>query len=193
MIITIIPQSVIISSDSAAKLWVLVYFFCLCVCDCSAETRSKMAETPGPTWTEQLCRRWAVRYRSRKHPVTVTSSPQVRRQLISQFNVCRSRDVATVDRLTAALLCWYLSRVDSLHGLMLTVAVSSHLRLALAVLVVSAAMLVLTGCVVGIVRLVWSMLTVLVYSLLHFTLLLAAMLAGTLATLTLLASFHATL
>jgi len=76
-----------------------------------------------------------------------------------------------------------------LHGLMLT-ALSSHLRLALAVMLVSVAMLLLAGCVVGAILLVWSALTVLVYSLLHFALLLAAMLAGTLASLTLVASFH---
>jgi len=119
----------------------------------------------------------------------MTNGPQVRRQLVTQFNICRSRDAATIDRVAAVLLCWYLARVDMLHGLMLT-ALSSHLRLALAVVLVSVAMLLLAGCVVGALLLVWSVLTVLVYSLLHFALLLAAMLAGTLASLTLVASFH---
>jgi len=146
-----------------------------------------MAETP--SWAEQLCRRWAVRYRSREHPVTTTNGPQVRRQLVTQFNICRSRDVATSDRLVAVLLCWYLARVDMVHGLMLT-AVSSQLRLALAVILVSVTMLLLAGCMVTGLRLVWSALTVFVYSLLHFTLLLVAMLAGALATLTFVTSFH---
>jgi len=69
-------------------------------------------------------------------------------------------------------------------------AVSSQLRLAVAVIFVSTAMLLLAGCVVAGLRLVWSALTVLVYSLLHFTLLLVAMLAGVLATLTFVASLH---
>jgi len=144
-------------------------------------------ETPG--WAEQLCRRWAVRYRSRQHAVTTTNGPQVRRQLITQFNICRSRDVATADRLVAVLLCWYLARVDMLHGLILT-TVSSQVRLALAVMLVSVTMLLLAGCVVAGLRLVWSVLTVLVYSVLHFTLLLVAMLAAALAVLTFLTSFY---
>ena len=97
--------------------------------------------------------------------------------------------MATADRLAAVLLCWYLARVDQVHGLLLT-AVSSHLRLAVAVLLVSVSMLLLAGSVVMLVRLVWSALTVLLHSLLHFTLLLVVMLAGTLATLTLVASLH---
>jgi len=119
----------------------------------------------------------------------MTNGPPVRRQLVTQFNICRSRDAATIDRVSAMLLCWYLARVDMLHGLMLT-ALSSHIRLALAVVLVSVEMLLLAGCVVGVLLLVWAVLTVLVYSLLHFALLLAAMLAGTLASLTLVASFH---
>jgi len=155
---------------------------------CCAEARNNTTETP--TWAEQLCRRWAVRHRSRQHPVTtMTSGPQVRRQLLTQFNICRSRDAATVDRLAAVLLCWYLARVDTVHGLMLT-AVSSHLRLAVAAILVSAVMLLLAGCVVTALRLLWSALSVLVYSLLHFALLLAALLAGTLAALTFVASFR---
>ena len=121
--------------------------------------------------------------------MTTTNGLQVRRQLVTQFNICRSRDVPTTDRLVAVLLCWYLSWVDMVHGLMMT-AVSSQLRLAVAVIFVSTAMLLLAGCVVAGLRLVWSALTVLVYSLLHFTLLLVAMLAGVLATLTFVASLH---
>ena len=167
-------------SSSICSLFVQFSMFC-----CYAEPRNNTADTS--TWVEQLCRRWAVRYRSRQHPAT--NGPQVRRQLVTQFNICRSRDACTVDRLAAMLLCWYLARVDHVHGLMLT-AISSHLRLAVAVILVSVAMLLLAGCVVATLRLVWSALTMLVYSLLHFTLLLATMLAGTLATLTLVASFH---
>jgi len=143
-----------------------------------------------PTWAEQLCRRWAVRYRSRHHPIaTPTSGAQVRRQLLTQFNICRSRNTAAVDRLAAVLLCWYLARVDTLHGVMLT-AISSHLRLALAAILVSGTMILLAGGAVMAVRLAWSALTALLYSILHFALLLVLMLAATLATLTLVASFH---
>ena len=156
------------------------------------------------TWAERLCRRWAVRYRSRRHPAqatpttstdtTTTSGPQARRQLITmhQFSVCRRRDVATADRLVAVLLCWYLARVDSVHhGLGLTyTGVSWQLRLAVAVVLVSVLMLALATCVVAGLRLVWSALSVVVCSLLHFTLLLVAVLAGALAALTLAASFQ---
>ena len=65
-----------------------------------------------------------------------------------------------------------------------------RVRLALAVLLVSATMLVLAAGVVVVVQLAWSALTALLHSLLHFALLLVAMLAATLATLTLLASLH---
>jgi len=119
----------------------------------------------------------------------MTSGPQVRRQLVTQFNICRSRNAATVDRLAAVILCWYFARVDTVHGVLLTAA-SSHLRLALAVILVSATMLLLAGCVVAALQLVWSAMTVLVYSLLHFTLLLAAMFATTLATLTFVANLQ---
>jgi len=147
-----------------------------------AETRS---------WAEQLCRRWAVRYRSRQHPVTPTSGPQVRRQLLeAQLNVCRRRDSAAADRLSAVLLCWYLARVDLVHTLLVSAVSSVQLRLAVAVLLVSASMLLLAGGVVFSVRLVWSALTVLVHSLLHFALLLVIMLTVTLSTLTLVACLH---
>ena len=154
-----------------------------------------MTRPDARSWAEQLCRRWAVRHRSREHAITAaaTNGPQaVRRRLVSaQFNVCRSRDAAAVDRLAAALLCLYLSGVDSaLDGLTLTAGVSAVVGLCVAVTLVSAVMLLVTGCVVIALRLVWSALTALIYSLLHFTLLLASMLAVTLATLTLLTSLH---
>jgi len=121
--------------------------------------------------------------------VTTTSGPQVRRHLLAQFNICRRREAAAVDRLAAVLLCWYLARVDTVHELLLT-AVSSHLRLAVAVVLVSATMLLLAGSVVVCVRLAWSALTVLLHSLLHFALLLFIMLAGTLTILTIVAGLH---
>jgi len=69
-------------------------------------------------------------------------------------------------------------------------AISSHLRLALAAILVSGTMILLAGGAVMAVRLAWSALTALLYSILHFALLLVLMLAATLATLTLVASFH---
>jgi hypothetical protein len=98
-------------------------------------------------WIEALCRRWVVRFRSRRRQSWVPSTPSttppatswstrktasldasaaaqttasLQKQMLIQYEICRRVQSSPIDRLFALFYCWYFGRVDHINALLAT-------------------------------------------------------------------------
>jgi hypothetical protein len=126
----------------------------------------------------------------RKSKVSPVVTSRLHRLLLTQYNICQSRNAETVERIIAVFFCWYFGHIEFVYGLLTSrnAVQRSYLRLAVAVGLVTA-VLVLAACATLVsLRLAWTGLTLIIQSTLNFALLLVCIFAVSIATVTL-ASF----